>query len=191
MAAEFKKRKRTDPEIPTASMADIAFLLLIFFLVTTTIDVDTGIGMVLPPRLDENVDPPPIKERNLLKILVNEQGQVLLEDLPSSVTLIRETVKKHVMNNGVDLMYSESPNRALISIKTARQTPYSAYVDVLDEVWMAYFEVWDIEARALGYPDYESYLATLSDDGEDENAIREKYKAQISIAEPDADAPAS
>lgn len=188
---EFKKRKRTLPEIPTASMADIAFLLLIFFLVTTTIDVDTGIGMVLPPRLDENIEPPPIKERNLLKILVNEQGQVLLEDLPSSVTLIRETVKKHVMNNGVDLMYSESPNRALVSIKTARQTPYSAYVDVLDEVWMAYFEVWDIEARAIGYPDYESYVATLSDDGEDTNAIREKYKAQISIAEPDAEAPAS
>jgi biopolymer transport protein ExbD len=188
---EFKKRKRADPEIPTASMADIAFLLLIFFLVTTTIDVDTGIGMVLPPKLDENIDPPPIKERNLLKILVNEQGMVLLEDLPSSVSLIRETVKKHVMNNGEDLMYSEAPNRALVSIKTARQTPYSAYVDVLDEVWMAYFEVWDIEARALGYSDYEAYLASLADSGDEDevNAIREKYKAQISIAEPDAEAP--
>lgn len=193
MAAEFRKRKRADPEIPTASMADIAFLLLIFFLVTTTIDVDTGIGMVLPPKLDENIDPPPIKERNLLKILVNEQGMVLLEDLPSSVSMIRETVKKHVMNNGVDLLYSEAPNRALVSIKTARQTPYSAYVEVLDEVWMAYFEVWDIEARALGYPDYEAYMATLadSDDPDETNEIREKYKAQISIAEPDAEAPAS
>lgn len=193
MAAEFKKRKRTDPEIPTSSMADIAFLLLIFFLVTTTIDVDTGIGMVLPPKLDENIDPPPIKERNLLKILVNEQGMVLLEDLPSSISLIREAVKKHVMNNGVDLLYSEAPNRALVSIKTARQTPYSAYVEVLDEVWMAYFEVWDIEARALGYPDYEAYVATLadSDDPDTTNEIREKYKAQISIAEPDAEATGS
>ena len=58
MAGLMKKKKSREAEIPTASMADIAFLLLIFFLVTTTIDVDTGIGMVLPPPLDENVDPP-------------------------------------------------------------------------------------------------------------------------------------
>ena len=71
--------------MPTSSMADIAFLLLIFFLVTTTIDVDTGIGMTLPPKLEEEVDPPPVKERNMLKILVNAPGQVLLEDKPSSM----------------------------------------------------------------------------------------------------------
>ena len=58
-------------------MADIAFLLLIFFLVTTTIDVDTGIGMVLPPKLEDEVEPPPVRERNMLKILVNDQGMVL------------------------------------------------------------------------------------------------------------------
>ena len=79
------KKKREEAEIPTSSMADIAFLLLIFFLVTTTIDVDTGIGMTLPPELDETVPPPPIKERNVLKILVNEAGQVLLEDRPSGI----------------------------------------------------------------------------------------------------------
>jgi biopolymer transport protein ExbD len=184
MAAEFKKRTRQAAEIPTASMADIAFLLLIFFLVTTTIDVDTGIGMVLPPKLEEDVDPPPIKERNILKILVNETGMVLLEDQPSSVSLIREEVKKHVLNNGMDLAYSEAPGRALVSIKTARQTPYNAYIDVMDEVWMAYFEMWDSEARQLGYPDYEAYVAAISSTGS-ENAIREKIKAQISIAEPD------
>ena len=58
--------------IPTASMADIAFLLLIFFLVTTTIDVDTGIGMTLPPKTD--APPPPVNDRNLLAVLVNDQG---------------------------------------------------------------------------------------------------------------------
>jgi biopolymer transport protein ExbD len=61
MAGLLGKKKNREPEIPTSSMADIAFLLLIFFLVTTTIDVDTGIGMVLPPKLDENIDPPPVK----------------------------------------------------------------------------------------------------------------------------------
>ncbi len=182
MAGLKNKRKSREAEIPTASMADIAFLLLIFFLVTTTIDVDTGIGMVLPPKL-EDVEPPPVKERNMLKILVNEQGMVLLEEKPASVAVIRETVRRHVLNYGADPNLSESPNKAVTSIKTARGTPYNVYIDVLDEVWMAYFEMWDSEARKLGFPNYTAYAESL---GEGQtNEIREKIKAQISIAEPD------
>jgi len=149
MASMIKKKKSRESEIPTASMADIAFLLLIFFLVTTTIDVDTGIGMVLPPPLEEDVDPPPVKERNMLKILVNEQGAVLMEELPSSVGQIRDAVKRHVTNNGVDPNLAEGPKKAVVSIKTSSQTPYLSYIEVLDEVWMAYFEIWDSEAPRL------------------------------------------
>ncbi len=180
-----KKKPRVEGEIPTSSMADIAFLLLIFFLVTTTIDVDTGIGMVLPPKLEEDVIPPPIRERNVLKILVNEAGLVLVEDQPSAVQLIRQEVMTHVLNEGVDPRYAETAGRALVSIKTSRETPYSAYVNVLDEVWMAYFEMWDSEARALGYPDYKAYVGAITESGA-ENVIRDKIKAAISIAEPDA-----
>ena len=179
-----KKKQRREAEIPTSSMADIAFLLLIFFLVTTTIDVDTGIGMVLPPKLEDDIEPPPIKERNVLKILVNEQGLVLVEDQPSATQLVRDEVKKHVLNNGADPRYAEETSKALISIKTARQTPYDAYVGVLDEVWMAYFEMWDAEARSLGFPDYDTYVNSI-EETDAENAIREKIKAAISIAEPD------
>ena len=179
-----KKKRRAEAEIPTSSMADIAFLLLIFFLVTTTIDVDTGIGMTLPPELDEEVDPPPIKERNVLKILVNEAGQVLLEDLPSAPNLIREEVKKHVTNDGADARYAESPGKALVSIKTDRQTPYNVYIQTLDEVWMAYFEIWDIEARSKGFPNYTEYRSSLED--VKDNEIRDKWPAQISLAEPDS-----
>ena len=177
-----KKKERSEAEIPTASMADIAFLLLIFFLVTTTIDVDTGIGMVLPPKLEDDVDPPPVKERNMLKILVNETGQVLLEDKPSAVNLIRDEVRKHVTNMGQDPNYSERPGVAVISIKTSSQTPYNSYIEVLDEVWMGYFEIWDNEARSLGHLDYTGYIDAL---GEGENVIRDKFPAAISIAEPD------
>lgn len=182
MAGLLKKKKTRDAEIPTASMADIAFLLLIFFLVTTTIDVDTGIGMVLPPPLEEDVTPPPVKERNMLKILVNEQGQILLEDRPSAVNMVRGEVKKHVTNFGADINYSETPNKALISIKTASETPYSAYIDVIDETWMAYFEIWNSEARQKGYADYTAYVNSITDGP---NEIRQKYPAAISIAEPD------
>ncbi len=179
-----KKKPRLEGEIPTSSMADIAFLLLIFFLVTTTIDVDTGIGMVLPPKLEEDVEPPPIKERNVLKILVNETGMVLLEDAPSAASLVREEVKKHVLNNGVDPAYAEAPGKALISIKTARETPYNAYVEVLDEVWMAFFEMWDSASRQLGYADYSSYVEAIRAQG-GENEVRDGLKPAISIAEPD------
>jgi len=179
-----KKKPRVEGEIPTSSMADIAFLLLIFFLVTTTIDVDTGIGMVLPPKLEDDVIPPPIRERNVLKILVNEAGLVLVEDQPSAVQLIRQEVMTHVLNEGVDPRYAESAGKALISIKTSRETPYSAYVNVLDEVWMAYFEMWDSEARVLGYLDYKTYVGAITESGA-ENIIRDKIKAAISIAEPD------
>lgn len=177
-----KKKQRKAPEIPTSSMADIAFLLLIFFLVTTTIDVDTGIGMVLPPKLDDQ-EPPPVQERNMLKILVNETGMVLLEDKPSQVSLIRAEVIKHITNFGADPNYSVRPGAALISIKTSGKTPYNAYIEVLDEVWMAYFEIWDTEARSLGYSDYATYQESLGPDTE--NAVREKFPAAISIAEPD------
>lgn len=184
MAGLLKKKKRRESEIPTASMADIAFLLLIFFLVTTTINVDTGIGMVLPPPLDEQ-EPPPVRERNMLKILVNEVGQMLLEDNPSSVDRVREEVKKHVTNNGVDPNYAESPRQAIISIKTSSQTPYRAYIEVLDETWMAYFEIWDSEARRLGYRDYAEYVNMVVEGRDEPNEVRERYPAAISIAEPD------
>ncbi len=182
--ALLKKRTRKAGEIPSAGLADIAFLLLIFFLVTTTIDVDTGIVMQLPPPLDENVEPPPIRDRNMLAVLVNAQGDILLEGEVATLPQIRETVKKHVTNNGQDPRYAVSPDRAIVSLKTDRQTRYDDYVNVLDEMWMAYFELWDVEARRMGFQNYAAYKKRVSDrDLVDE--VKEKYKAKISIAEPD------
>jgi biopolymer transport protein ExbD len=185
MAGLLNKRARQAAEIPVASMADIAFLLLIFFLVTTTIDVDTGIGMTLPPKLEAEQEPPPVRERNMLKILVNAQGQVLLEDLPSAVPRIRPEIKKHILNNGADPNYAESPTQAVVSLKTDRQTPYDVYIDVLDEIWMAYFELWDAEARQLGFQNYDGYRKYVEENDIEVNAVREKIPAQLSIAEPD------
>lgn len=182
MAGLLRKRVRAAAEIPSSSLADIAFLLLIFFLVTTTIDVDTGIGMTLPPPLEEDQEPPPVRERNMLAINVNERGQVLIEDQPSNIGRIREMVKTHVTNFGEDPNFSESPEQAIVSIKTSRQTPYEVYINTLDEVWMAYYEIWDAEARQMGFPNYRTYRDQL--DGAD-NEIRDRFKPGISIAEPD------
>ena len=71
--------KRSAPEVNAGSMADIAFLLLIFFLVTTTIETDAGINRKLPP-MEEIIDPPIIKERNIFTVVVNKNNQILVEE---------------------------------------------------------------------------------------------------------------
>lgn len=182
-----KKKEREGGEIPTASMADIAFLLLIFFLVTTTINVDTGIGMTLPPKLEDDQEPPPVRERNMLKVLVDARGRVLIEDRPASVPMVRDEVKKHTLNEGADPNYAESMEMAIVSLKVDRQTPYDTYINVLDEMWMAYWEMWDAEARAMGYPSYSAYQEYREQNDIEENAIREKISPQISIAEPEGE----
>src|SRR5690625_2682544 len=118
-----KKRQREDAEIPGSSLADIAFLLLIFFLVVTTIDVDTGIGLVLPP-IPDDVEPPPIRERNMLRILVNAQGMVLLNDEPVSIAEVQQRVEEFVENPANNPDLSASPDDAIVSSKTDRQTPH-------------------------------------------------------------------
>lgn len=193
---EQRREEREEASIPTAGMADIAFLLLIFFLVTTTIKVDTGIGMTLPPKLKPEQQPPPVKERNLMKVLVNAQGEVLIEGERASMGEIRDRVKKHVTNYGQNSSLSVSPDDAVVSIKTDTQTPYDVYIDTLDETWMAYREIWNQIAQtgqlpqpdgeqilSKTYPNYKKYRGSLGP--EEENKIREAFGAQISIAEPD------
>lgn len=196
MAGLLDKRRegRDDVEIPTASMADIAFLLLIFFLVTTTINVDTGIGMTLPPKLDQEQTPPPVKERNLFKILVNSEGRVLIEGEAASLDQIRDRVKEQVLNYGANPDLSENPEKSVISIKTDAATPYRIYVRALDEVMMGFRDIYDSIARSgqtqqgeqvlsRTYPSYQAYRTGL-EAGEDD-AIRNAIPRNISIAEPD------
>lgn len=174
-----KKKRREDPEINGSSMADIAFLLLIFFLVTTTIDVDTGIGLVLPPMPEENVEPPPIKDRNLLKILVNAQGMILIEEEPAAITEVKQKVKDFIKNPENDDQLSVSPNKAIVSIKTDEQTPYNIYINMLDEVMGAYKDLRDEAARAQYAKTFEQLKKARKEE------IKDIYPKKISIAEPD------
>ncbi|MEX0686152.1 MAG: biopolymer transporter ExbD [Balneolales bacterium] len=179
-----KKRNRSEAEIPSASMADIAFLLLIFFLVVTTIDVDTGIGMQLPPPPDEEEPPPPIRERNLLNILVNARGEILMDGEQVSISEVRDLVMDFVdnQNRAQDPELSESPQQAIVSIKTDRQTRYDFYIEMLDEVRGAYKALRNNATRQLTGETYRQYADRVS---RDENQIREMYPENISLAEPD------
>ncbi|SMO43653.1 biopolymer transporter ExbD [Fodinibius sediminis] len=174
------KREREEAEVGGAGMADIAFLLLIFFLLVTTIDVDTGIGLQLPPAPEENQEPPPIKERNLLNILVNAQGMILIDEEPTPVSALKQKIKDFVTNRGQDPNLSDSPDKAIVSIKTQRQTPYKTYIDMLDEVMGAYAELRNQASQSeFGVP-YEE----LEDDSEEQQKIQDIYPKKISIAEP-------
>lgn len=178
-----KNRDREEPEIGGAGMADIAFLLLIFFLLVTTIDVDTGIGLQLPPAPEEDQEPPPIKTRNMMKILVNSQGQVLMgtdEQQPTPVVQVKQKLQDFIMNNGEDPNLSESPDNAIVSIKTDRATPYNVYIDMLDEVMGAYAELRNRAAQSeFGVP-----YSQLEDGSERKSKIQEMIPKKISIAEP-------
>jgi hypothetical protein len=154
--------------------------------------------MTLPPKLEQDQKPPPVKDRNLMNVLVNASGDVLINEDRASIAEIRDRVKNHVLNYGDDPNLSVSPDDAVISIKTDAETPYSTYIETLDEVWMAYREIWDQIARTnrLPGPDagsagldqtYESYREYYNQLGpEEDNKIRDVFGAQISIAEPDA-----
>ena len=91
-----RNRRFKGGEIPTGSMADIAFLLLVFFLVTTTIDTDKGLGIVLPPAGDVEIE---IQKKNILNCLINSQGKVLLDEEPTDVEQINRIVKKRLSQN--------------------------------------------------------------------------------------------
>jgi len=138
------KKKRANPEINSSSMADIAFLLLIFFLVTTTIANDRGILMQLPPKPDDMEDIEiKLKEHNLFKVYINSADRLLVEGEPlSDIYLIRDMVKEHVLNNRRDPEKSDSPKEAVVSFKTDRGTSYEMYIGVLNELQGAYYEMY-------------------------------------------------
>ena len=176
-----KKRERETAEINGSSMADIAFLLLIFFLVTTTINVDTGIGMVLPPPLDPEVEPPPIRERNLMNILVNAQGLILMDEQPVSIAEVKDKLIEFIDNPTNNEELSMSPEAAIVSLKTQRETPYNIYIDMLDEVMSAYKDLRDAASRS----NYGVEFAQLKENSPQQEQIKDMYPKKISIAEPD------
>jgi biopolymer transport protein ExbD len=134
---------RSTPEIPNASMADIAFLLLTFFLMTTTVASDKGLMIPLPPILppDTKVE---IQERNIFKIQVNSFDRLLVEGEPwsSSNRELTDKIKAFILNNGQDPASSENPIKAIVSLKTDRGTTHKAFIDVLDAAQAAYHEIY-------------------------------------------------
>lgn len=117
-----KKKERT-AEIPTASMADIAFLLLTFFLVTTSLDLDKGLGLTLPAKGEAK----PIPRKNIANLFINASGKVLLDEEETEIPMIKDRIQARLAENPL----------LLVSIKPDRNTKYQAFISVLDQVQIA------------------------------------------------------
>lgn len=141
-----KTHRRALPEVNASSMADIAFLLLVFFLVTTIIDTEKGITVKLPP-FDQHQPPQPITERNLFSVRVNFANQLFVENEPAQVHGLRALAKMFILNPSKDPALAISPTQAVVSLQNDRSTSYSTYLTVYNELKAAYHEIWD-EAAA-------------------------------------------
>ena len=150
--------KRSAPEVNAGSMADIAFLLLIFFLVTTTIEKDSGINLKLPPM--EEIEPPIIKQKNIFTVLLNGKDQLLVEDELMEIDDLRVAAVEFLDNNGdktcdycqgkKDHSSSDNPDKAIISLKNERETSYAAYISVQNELVAAYNVLRNRRALEIG-----------------------------------------
>ena len=172
--------RRSLPEINAGSMADIAFLLLIFFLVTTTMDVDTGLVRKLPamPEEEEILDDSQIKARNIYVVLVNAKDQLLVEEELMDISQLREGTKTFLDNWGKNPNLSDNPQKAIVSLQNDRGTSYEMYISVQNELSAAYRELRDREAlKKFGV----TYMELK---GDNKKEIRKMFPEKISEAEP-------
>jgi len=181
------------PQINSGSMADISFLLISFFLLTSSINTDMGISRKLPPPLDPNVKPPEIKQRNVFTVLVNQNDRLLVEGKPGDLATLKSLAKDFLSNpsDNPDLAEMELkfiPNlgemrlakSAVISLKNDRGTSYEMYLKVQNELTAAINELRD----ELSVQKFGVKMSQLTNDDQI-NAIKTAIPVSISEAEPE------
>ena len=194
------RNARKTPEVRADSQADIAFLLLIFFLVATTMNTDTGIARVLPPMPpeDQQQEEIKVKERNLFLVFINGRGDIMAgaagKQEPIDLSQLKERAKEFIVNpmddpnlperidkeielaNGGKWVYPVS--EGVISLQTTRDTNYQSYIMVQNELTRAFNEVRDeVALRKFG-----SKYSELTED--ERNAVAKAVPLKISEAEP-------
>ena len=188
------KKKREVQEVNASSTADIAFLLLVFFLVTTSMSTDKGLSRVLPPPLPDDLEQPEIKvkERNVLTVLVNSRNQLLVNGEVMEVSRLKDKAKDFILNktNSPDLpeivvedfgkgfgpiAYTKNH---VISLQNDRGTKYEAYIGVQNALVAAYDEIRD----EYCLPKFGRRFVDL--DETNQEVVKKFYPMKISEAEP-------
>lgn len=185
-------RRKGAPEVNAGSMADIAFLLLIFFLVTTTIETDAGLDRMLPP-----IEPPDtdvvIKQKNIFVVNINKNGQLLVEEQLMDIKDLRAAAIAFLDNGGSpsgtpeycnyckgkrDESSSDNPQKAIISLKNDRETTYSSYITVQNELVAAYNDLRNRESRRLYGRDFIEMEAEYLNP-ETPSSVRDELKEKV------------
>jgi len=183
---------RKVPEINSSSQADIAFMLLIFFLVTTTMDVDSGISRVLPPFVDQPAEneKTDVKERNILEVLINSSDRLLVENKGMRLEDLKETVKEFYINplndkdlpdkydREVDYFGVVSISKGVISLQSDRGTTYGMYIKVQNQIAQAVNELRD----QLSMQKFGRKFDDIADD--QQKAVKTIFPNTVSEAEP-------
>lgn len=187
------KGKRSVPEINSSSTADIAFLLLIFFLITTSMDTDRGLARRLPPPPEnkEQLDDIVVKERNVLQVRINANDQLMVGSDYLTVEELRDRAKEFIANPYNEAHLPEKHEKEIphfgkvmitdmhvISLQNDRGTSYQAYIDVQNELVAAYNEL----RNELAQEKWQKNYSELTLDQQE--AVREYYPQKISEAEP-------
>jgi len=198
--------RRVAPEVNAGSMADIAFLLLIFFLVSTTIETDYGISRKLPPPPEEAPVEAFIKEKNLFRVELNQINELFVEKEPLELKDLKAAAVAFLDNGGAvegelceyckgtrDPKSSDHPNKAIISLINSRETNYETYIAVQNELVAAYTELKNREAMRLYGVSFKQMKENLKDVNHtgDKARLRERikeiqllYPEKLSEAEP-------
>ena len=185
-------RRKGAPEVNAGSMADIAFLLLIFFLVTTTIETDAGLDRMLPP-----IEPPDtdviIKQKNIFTVNINKNGQLLVEEKLTDIQDLRAEAIAFLDNGGSpsgtpeycnyckgkrDASSSDNPQKAIISLKNDRETPYSTYITVQNELVAAYNDLRNRESKRLYGRDFTEMESEYLNP-ETPSSVRDELKEKV------------
>ena len=187
------RKKRSMPGINATSTADIAFMLLIFFLITTSMDTDKGLARRLPPPVpkDQKKQDVDINKRNLLVVLINSNNEILCGDQFVDIKQLKDKVKEFIDNpyndaNKPEKVEEDVPffgkimtaKKHVISLQNDRGTEYQAYISVQNELAKAYNELRDdLSKKKFG-------MAFAELDEEQQKAVQQVYPQKISEAEP-------
>ena len=174
------RKSKDTPEINAASMADIAFLLLIFFLMVTTIESNEGLARRLPPMPEPDQEIiSDVNKRNVFEVRVNSSDQLLVEGDYATMDNLKDLTKGFILNFGKNPNLSDNPKEAVVSLKNDRGTTYKMYIAVQNEIAAAYTEIRNARAKDLFGKSFDEL------DNEQQEEIREEFPMRVSEAEPE------
>ncbi len=173
---------RRSVELNTGSVADIAFLLLSFFLMTTVIEDEKGLTLQLPEWREE-VPQIARKERNVFNVHINSHQSVMIEGEISSIAGLKDRIHSFLLNYGQHPDLSESPELAVVSLKTDRGTTHQMFIHALDEIHGAYYEIYASNA-GISVKQYRKLNPGNPADRKIIDAAKKDFPMNISIAEP-------